>query len=311
MIFFLFLSIFILLTVFLITILFRDRNPESISSYGEDSKIPCSSGRDFKKTIRNAGKIFKVIIVGIMDFIVFIITIISFDAPSINIYPDRSSIGYQDQIEIEGTFFPIYYTTKGEPVKRNGQEYQGSFLIDGENIVNGRYKITAAYRIFGFTLPFWESEIEYDVIDSSIPKFMYFECSTESPMIYDELHENIIDGNRRISLYWEILNDLYVKFENDLNDFEILSRVYINNGNGDSEESYVNYSRPSKIKIEFSDGESEIHTLNDTIETQTIKFNSIHKTAYIKISILEVFHGNNSNNIYISDIFFRNIVPAQ
>lgn len=301
MIFYIFLIIFLLSITSFFIFLFKHRNQRSNIDYDTFNLVPCGSGGGEDESFKD--KFFK-IISGIVAVISFIMMFITCDIPKIEIYPNMSDIGYGDEIKIDGFMFPVYYATKGQSVKENGQKYQESFFINNEDIVEGKYKINVAYKIFGFVLPFWKSEIEYDIIESSKPKFMNFECNFESKMSYEDLHYNITDGNCHTSSFWTYTNESYIMFSNSSDDLEKISHIYINNGNGESKQSYASHSRPSKIKLEFSDGKEEVHMLNDTIETQLIKLDMVHETSYIKISILNVFPGDVSDEFYISDVFF-------
>lgn len=303
MIFYIFLIIFLLSIISFLILSFIGRRYKRNNYSNKFSSAPCGSGRGDKNFTGKVINFFK-IIDGIITFITFIITCINCNAPSIDIYPDISSIGYQDEITIDGFLLPVYYSIKGKSIKEYGQNYQESFFIDNENIIEGKYKIDAAYKIFGFILPFWKAKIEYDVSEASKPVFMNFNYNSESKMSENDLCCNITDGNCHTSAFWTYTDESYIMFSNSLDDLEEISHIYINNGNGMSEESYVECPRPAKIKFEFSDGKEEIHTLDDTIETQIVKFNITHKTSYIKISILNVFPENVSDKFYISDIFF-------
>lgn len=265
-------------------------------------RAPCSSGRDNHRS-NKIKDIFKIVVSFISAFLTFIGTLESSNIPTLQIYPNISSIGYQDEIEIESVVLPVYYTTNGLSVKKRGKKYERSLLINGEDIIDGRYKINAAYKIFGFTLPFWSSEIEYEINDSTEAIFYNLEYST-TQMSEEDLVRNITDGNCETSAYLNSSDDLYIEFSNSPDDLEKIARVYINNGNGESEDFYNEYSRPKEIKIEFSDGESETHILEDTEKEQCVEFDMIHETNYIKILVSEVYNGNAYSDVCISDIFF-------
>lgn len=103
---------------------------------------------------------------------------------------------------------------------------------------------------------------------------------------------------------------------------ETLRGIAIINGNAKSNMLYHANNRPRKIKIEFSNDTSIIIDLNDEYfdysspdaeaafigdgfmpDYQVFYFESEVDTSYIKITILEIYEGNTTDNTFVSEIY--------
>lgn len=103
---------------------------------------------------------------------------------------------------------------------------------------------------------------------------------------------------------------------------ETLRGIAIINGNAKSNMLYHANNRPRKIKIEFSGGISKIIDINDEYfdysspdaeaaftgdgfmpDYQVFWFENEIDTSYIKITILEIYEGNTTNNTFVSEIY--------
>ncbi len=71
-----------------------------------------------------------------------------------------------------------------------------------------------------------------------------------------------------------------------------------------SNELYNKNSRPSQIKITFSDGTYEVHDLKDVNDYQKIVFDEPRYTEYIILTIDEVYPGTKYEDTVISEISF-------
>ncbi len=103
---------------------------------------------------------------------------------------------------------------------------------------------------------------------------------------------------------------------------ETLRGIAIINGNAKSNMLYQSNNRPKKIKIEFSDGTSKIIDLSDEYFDysspdaeaalggdgfmpgyQVFYFENEIDTSYIKITILDIYQGNITDDTFISEIY--------
>ncbi len=81
--------------------------------------------------------------------------------------------------------------------------------------------------------------------------------------------------------------------------------VQIINGYAKSQAIYLKNTRPSKLKLIFSDGSTQIIDLKDISTLQTFPINSSSKLKWIKIEILNVYKGTHYDDTCISEIMFE------
>ena len=96
--------------------------------------------------------------------------------------------------------------------------------------------------------------------------------------------------------------------DNEDNKYFALEKMVVMNGNNTSEEDYKNNSRAKKIKVIVNETEEYILELEDTNKAQIFELNykqkTISKPIDILIEVLEAYSGDESQDIYISDIQF-------
>lgn len=107
------------------------------------------------------------------------------------------------------------------------------------------------------------------------------------------------------------LTKLYPKYSHVLHtpdNFYKMTGMIIMNGNNTTEEDWKNYARAKKIKVIINNEKEYVYELQDTCEAQLIDFeyvqNTIEKPINVKIEVLEKYNGENSNDVFISDIRF-------
>lgn len=125
---------------------------------------------------------------------------------------------------------------------------------------------------------------------------------------YNEYTEDglLKDITKKTKKQYEIL-----KFENYNNNsgyYFGLDKMVVMNGNNTSKEDYQNNSRAKKIKVIVNNDKEYIFDLKDTNKVQTFDLNykqqTIEKPVDITIEVLEIYGGEKTQDIYISDIQF-------
>ena len=88
--------------------------------------------------------------------------------------------------------------------------------------------------------------------------------------------------------------------------FYEVTGMLLMNGNNTTAEDWKNNARAKKIKVTINDTEEYFFDLLDTNEVQLIDVNYIQNNIdtpiSIKIEVLEFYQGEQSNDIYISDV---------
>lgn len=83
-----------------------------------------------------------------------------------------------------------------------------------------------------------------------------------------------------------------------------INGMMIKAGYHKSSAHYEKNSRPAEIRITYSDGASEIHTLRDVYSTQEVQLNNSRATNSITLTILSVYPGNKYEDTVISEVSF-------
>lgn len=82
--------------------------------------------------------------------------------------------------------------------------------------------------------------------------------------------------------------------------------IDLKNGYHKSERLYNANSRIKKMKIEFSDGTSELVDLNDVYgEVNKIELSKAHNTQYVKITIVDIYEGTKYRDTCLTDVVLR------
>lgn len=87
-------------------------------------------------------------------------------------------------------------------------------------------------------------------------------------------------------------------------DLYTIEGMNINAGYQKSKKLYYQNGRPKKISVTFSDGESQIFTLEDVFKQQKIKFDEPIETDSVTIEILSVYKGTKYKDTSISEVSF-------
>lgn len=90
-----------------------------------------------------------------------------------------------------------------------------------------------------------------------------------------------------------------------------LVSVWIRAGNRYDSNHYLDNSRPSQIRLTFSDGSSEDFTLNDIQSSQTLTLSAPVMTSSVRITILDVYKGYRYEDTVISDVSFEANGPPE
>lgn len=83
-----------------------------------------------------------------------------------------------------------------------------------------------------------------------------------------------------------------------------VSRIEIKNGYAASEKLFYANNRPSRLKIEFSDGSMVLADIQDGYGSKnTVQLNQPVTTSFIKVTILDVYHGQKYDDTCIAEIW--------
>lgn len=181
--------------------------------------------------------------------------------------------------------------------------------LDAQNAVNYDFEKTGEYLGWEDTVLEESSMLKNRI--SSIIKTQFdmsnitYASATSSLSEYNMTHspERIFDGD--ISTAWvEGVNGqgigeaITLYFDSEY----ILNKVVINAGYQKNSEIYGKNSRPKELKISFSDGSSQVYTLQDINAKQEIIFEKAVITKYISFTIQSVYQGNKYEDTVISEI---------
>lgn len=181
--------------------------------------------------------------------------------------------------------------------------------LDAQNAVNYDFEKTGEYLGWEDTVLEESSMLKNRI--SSIIKTQFdmsnitYASATSSLSEYNMTHspERIFDGD--ISTAWvEGVNGqgigeaITLYFDSEY----ILNKVVINAGYQKNSEIYGKNSRPKELKISFSDGSSQVYTLQDINTKQEIILEKAVITKYISFTIQSVYQGNKYEDTVISEI---------
>jgi len=176
----------------------------------------------------------------------------------------------------------------------NGEEFAGN----ASAVVK-----KAADSIFGFNI----LSLKHDL---PLPSFTTVQASStlapQGTNNYDAF--NVLDGNKNTA-WIEGANGSGIGewIQLSANSLQNVTGISLLNGYVKDKDSYEKNSRPKRIKIEFSDGISFEKTLADEdwydeYGKQIITFDKEISTAYVKITILDVYKGTHYDDTCISEI---------
>lgn len=74
------------------------------------------------------------------------------------------------------------------------------------------------------------------------------------------------------------------------------------NGNWYTQDFFDRHNRIKEVLVEFSDGSSERHQLEDGFKPQTLRFEKPHKTEFVTVKIKGKYGGNTFDDTCISEI---------
>ncbi len=124
---------------------------------------------------------------------------------------------------------------------------------------------------------------------------------------YDMTHsaDRVLDGNA--STAWvegSSGNGVGESISFSFNGDYYIHSMAIEAGYHKSSDLYYKNSRPSQIRVTFSDGSSEVFPLNDEMNRQLVFFSSGTLTSSITVTIESVYSGNKYQDVAISGIQF-------
>lgn len=181
--------------------------------------------------------------------------------------------------------------------------------LDAQNAVNYDFEKTDEYLGWEYTV-LEDSNILKTKLNAVIKtqfdmSNITYASATSSLSEYNMTHspERIFDGD--ISKAWvEGVNGQGIGESITLyfNREYVLSKVVIHAGYQKNSEIYEKNSRPKELKISFSDGSSQVYTLQDINAKQEIILEKAVITKYISFTIQSVYQGNKYEDTVISEI---------
>lgn len=148
-----------------------------------------------------------------------------------------------------------------------------------------------------------EEIIEYQAVSMNAVKSV---TATSALSEYNMTHypERVVDGNR--STGWVEAASGQGTNESITINFDAnyeMNGIIINAGFQESSDLYYKNSRPSEIRISFSDGSSGVYSLQDVIGDQEIRLDEPVIADSITFTILSVYAGNKYSDTVISEIY--------
>lgn len=226
---------------------------------------------------------------------------------SLNDFYGTNDLSDEEKINYLGKGFKTVYSIVENKLYNEDEE-----SIFGDSILNN---ILYSYTDFqGDYFNKTETETNYNQYnylseDNKIQKYeniIKFKTAVFNDSRYDEYSDNsfLKSIDKKTKKQYEMLK---AEDNGDGKYFE-LEKMVVMNGNNTSEEDYKNNSRAKKIKVTVNETEEYIFDLKDTNKAQIFelnyKQNTIAKLINISIEVLEVYGGEDSQDIYISDIQF-------
>ena len=85
---------------------------------------------------------------------------------------------------------------------------------------------------------------------------------------------------------------------------KLVSTVKIFPGYGKNEQAFKNNNRPKTIRLQFTSGGTQEIALEDAMKWQTFKVNPAVRSSSVRMIIVDVYHGDKSDDTAISEVQF-------